>query len=117
MYENTNLKSLNHLNNSVGGLAKKPHISSCRRLACCSVLSNNLTNSLENFLYPSSCLHFQSYNFPKCSCPKPKMVLLLHRRCRKHLSFNLLHHSSFLQFQSLFSNFSCLKMALRFPLI
>ena len=78
MYENTNLKYLNHLNNSVGGLAKKPHLSSCRRLACCSVLSNNLTNSLENFLYPSSCLHFQSYNFPKFSCPKPKMVLLLY---------------------------------------
>ena len=33
-----------------GGLAKKPHLSSCRTLACCSilsVLSNNLTNSLS----------------------------------------------------------------------
>ena len=75
-----------------GGLAKKPHLSSCRTLACCSILSVCLEQQSNkfpfvNFQYQSSFLQDQSLS-----------------RCRKCIT-----ESTALL---LFSNFSCLKMAL-----
>ena len=51
-----------------GGLAKKPHLSSCRTLVCCSILSVCLEQQSNkfpfvNFQYQSSFLRDQSYNF------------------------------------------------------
>ena len=74
-----------------GGLAKKPHLSSCRTLVCCSILSVCLEQQSNkfpfvNFQYQSSFLQDQSLS-----------------RCRKCITESTA--------SLLFSNFSCLKMA------
>ena len=45
-----------------GGLAKKPHLSSCRTLGVCLEQQSNKF-PFVNFQYQSSFLHDQSYNF------------------------------------------------------
>ena len=79
-----------------GGLAKKPHLSSCRTLVCCSILSVCLEQQSNkfpfvNFQYQSSFLQDQSLS-----------------RCRKCITESTA--------SLLFSNFSCLKMAWYFLL-
>ena len=86
-----------------GGLAKKPHLSSCRTLACysiLSVLSNNLTNSLSWIFsinlhfYMIKATIFLPFEMSQIYCLKMALISswMSKKFRRKYASFKLTGH-------------------------